>query len=198
MTHARRSSTDREPQAGLSQLDDGELVERCRSGDEAAWKELVCRYERLVYAVPNRYGLDEDSARDVFQEVFAILVAQLPALRNPSGLPKWLMTTARNVCRKWLREAHRESGVAVEPEVMDAAPEFVQMWESQHRLRQALRRLGGRCEELILALYSDRVSTSYEAVARRLGVPVGSIGPTRARCLRKLLDLIESMEGGDT
>ena len=87
------------PTTGLSDLQDPALIQACLDGSEAAWSALVMRYERLVYSVPSRLGLDEQSCEDVFQETFCILVRQLPSLRNRRGLPKWLITTAQRVAR---------------------------------------------------------------------------------------------------
>ena len=74
---------------------DEELLRACRRGDEAAWEALVRRYQRLVYAVPRRAGLDEDAAADVFQDVFATLLENVGAIEQPSRLHAWLVTTAR-------------------------------------------------------------------------------------------------------
>src|ERR671926_443315 len=75
--------------------DDARLVERCRRGDEGAWEALVGRYQRLVYAVPRRAGLDEDAAAEVFQEVVATLLESIDAIEQPSRLHAWLVTTAK-------------------------------------------------------------------------------------------------------
>ena len=175
--------------------DDQALLDRCEAGDEEAWRTLVARYERLVYAIPHRYGLGEEAAKDIFQEVFTVLVRQLPTLRRRTGLPKWLISTTRNTCRKWLRQRDRAvSGVADGEEPADPPPQAILRLESQHLVREALQRLGGRCEELIGILYSPHGPVGYGEAARRLGVPVGSIGPTRARCLQKLLEQLEALE----
>ncbi|MHC4218430.1 MAG: RNA polymerase sigma factor [Planctomycetota bacterium] len=168
----------------------------CIAGDEAAWNELVGRYGQLVFSIPRRYGLDRDACEDIFQEVFSILVRQLPGIRRRTGLPKWFITTTHHVCRHWFRQARKRAGEpSPMPETATPPAELIQEWEQQHLVRQALRRLGGRCQELLTILYANRGPASYEDVARQLDMPVGSIGPTRARCLRKLLALIEGMEG---
>ncbi len=142
-----------QPTPTIPAHDDQELLDRCEAGDEEAWKTLVARYERLVYAIPHRYGLDEDAAKDIFQEVFTILVRQLPTLRRRTGLPKWLISTARNTCRKWLRQASRAgAGPPGAAQAAEPPPEILQRLESQHLLREALRRLGGRCEDLLRIL----------------------------------------------
>ena len=184
-----------QPTPTIPAHDDQELLDRCEAGDEEAWKTLVARYERLVYAIPHRYGLDEDAAKDIFQEVFTILVRQLPTLRRRTGLPKWLISTARNTCRKWIRQSDRAVPGVVDGEApAEPPPQVLLRLESQHLVREALQRIGTRCAELIGILYSRHGPVGYEEAARRLGVPVGSIGPTRARCLQKLLEQLEELE----
>jgi RNA polymerase sigma factor (sigma-70 family) len=177
---------------------DTALVEACLDGDEDAWSELVFRYSRLVYSIPRRYGLDVDASQDVFQEVFAILVRQLPRIRRQAGLPKWLMTTTHRVCRQWFNRAARTPEAHLQP-LDDDEPPPTQMlkWERQHLVHQALRELGGRCEELLTALFTHQGPTNYQDVARALGIAVGSIGPSRARCFAKLLEIYQRLERGD-
>lgn len=183
---------------GGDTTDDLELIEACLDGDERAWKTLVERYGRLVYSIPHRYRLDDAAADDVFQEVFSILFRQLPKIRRRTGLPKWIMTTTHRVCRQWARRARRAGELPAEVErTGPPPPEELARDEDRHRVREALARLGGRCETLLLALYASPGEASYEQIARQLNLPVGSIGPTRARCLRKLLELMEGSEVED-
>ncbi len=164
------------------------------AGDDPAWKELVERYGRLVFSIPRRYGLEREVSQDIFQEVFAILVLQLPRIKRQSGLPKWFITTTHRVCRQWLKQAQRSPGRYGElAEAPAPPPELILLWERQQFVRQAMRRLGGRCEELLMALYTNQPA-SYEDVARRLGMPLGSIGPMRARCLQKLMEVLRTID----
>jgi RNA polymerase sigma factor (sigma-70 family) len=191
----RASGGGGRPSAPWKDRSDEALVAACVSGEEAAWNELVCRYGQLVFSIPRRYGLDPDACEDIFQEVFSILIRQLPGIRRRSGLPKWFITTTHRVCRSWFRQARRRAGgLAHVAEAAAPPPDLVLHWERQQVVRQALRRLGGRCEELLTALYANQGSASYEDVARQIGAPIGSIGPTRARCLRKLLELLADAE----
>ena len=174
---------------------DTALMDACIGGDQDAWSELVFRYARLVYSIPRRYGLGTEACEDVFQEVFSILVRQLPKIRRQTGLPKWLMTTTHRVSRLWFaRHERRLEGL---PTLLDSSEpptsEMIQ-WEQQHLVRAALRELGGRCEELLTALYANQGPCSYHEVARQLGISVGSIGPTRSRCFAKLVGILERME----
>jgi RNA polymerase sigma factor (sigma-70 family) len=177
------------------ELGDAELLERCKSGDERAWATLVRRFERLVYSIPYRYGLDAEAAEDVFQQVFTALVRQLPNIRRRTALAKWFITTTGRICGRWIEQNRRLSAAPADIEAPAVpTPEVVARWESQHLLRRALGRLGGRCRELIEGMYSSTGPVSYEELARKLGIPVGSIGPTRARCLEKLLEQMEELE----
>jgi DNA-directed RNA polymerase specialized sigma24 family protein len=121
----------------------------------------------------------------------------LPRIRRRSGLPKWLITTTHRVSRQWFDRARRAGDTPTAP-IETAAPpsDLILKWEREHLVRQALRRLGSPCEELLTALYDRQASSGYDAGADRLDMPVGSIGPTRARCLRKLLDVLQAMERG--
>ena len=187
--------------------EDSALVARCRAGDASAWETLVLRYQRLVYAVARRAGLDEQAAADVFQTVFLRLLQQLPRIAQPERLQAWIVTTAKR--EAWLQRRRGErlvsmtiaepegispfafSGSAVlgeEWEVADEAPgpdETVAHWQQIAQVQGALEHLDIPCRRLLQALFADDGS-SYDQIARRLGVPVGSIGPTRARCLAKL------------
>jgi RNA polymerase sigma factor (sigma-70 family) len=189
----------------LSALDSATLVANCRAGDAASWRALVQRYERLVYAIVRRAGLDEHTAADVFQVVFARLLEHLPGLKQPDRLQAWIVTTAK---REALRERQRSSrtvsltrpadadGDAPEDSIADESPLAEQALDDLQqldRVRRGLDRLDARCRELLLMIFSDEDERlPYEEVSRRLSMPVGSIGPTRARCLQKLRGTMEA------
>jgi RNA polymerase sigma factor (sigma-70 family) len=183
------SSTD-QPQ------DDGEIIARCRAGDERAWAALVERYGRLVYSVPFSLKLPAEGCDDVFQEVFMAVLRTLPTLRDQKSLPKWLMTIAHHASYRWTRRM-RSPGAAdlspVPPLPGGPAHEDLIRWERQELVRRALARLGGNCERLLRALFRRTDGGGYHEVAAQLGMPVGSIGPTRNRCLRKLMDILDEM-----
>ena len=177
------------------QAGDADLIQACLDGEAAAWEELVRRYERLVYSIPRRYGLDRQLSEDVFQEVFAILLRRLAGIRNRAGLPKWLITTTHRMCRQVARRAG-PTGVG-HPEMIDvdAPPDAESLrWEKQQLVRSSLRRLGGRCEQLLTLMYMAPGQVSYEAIADQLDMPLGSIGPTRARCLAKLMAILRDAD----
>lgn len=193
------------PSAPAQEDDDATLVARCRRGDGEAWAALVQRYQRLVYAVAMRVGHDAHVAADVFQTVFARLVEHLPRIADPNRLQAWIVTTAKREALLLRRRGERTvsmtrededdaSGAAPEWELADdgALPEqALDDMQQAHRLRLALERLDRRCRELLALLFRDEDETvAYDEVARRMDMPIGSIGPTRARCLAKLRLLV--------
>lgn len=188
-------------------LEDVALVERCRRGDPGAWNALVKRHQRLVYAIVTRIGLDEHGAADVFQTVFARLIEHLPRIVDPSRLGGWIAVTAKREALLQLRRARRNvsmtrsnddgdgDGDAPEWEFTDDAAMPDQALDELQQLaslRRALDRLDERSRTLLLLLFrADDEKVPYDEVARQMGMPVGSIGPTRARCLAKLRKLME-------
>lgn len=181
---------------------DEQLLAACRRGDEGAWEALVLRYQRLIYAIPRRAGLDEDAAAEIFQDVFTTLLESIENIEQPSRLQAWLVTTAkrktwRSVGRaKALRPfASEESGE--DDEMYDLADagllpdEALTRLEEQHLVRAALGELGERCRALLQMLFYAAEVPPYSEIAAALGTSEGSIGPTRARCLKKLLDALK-------
>ncbi len=191
--------------AGLDPGLDARLVARCLAGESRAWDALVRRHERLVYAVARSYRLDDDDLGDVFQEVFAALVRGLPRLRESRTLVRWLSSTTDRLARRLALKRRRELALAqqdpAEVERLPAAGAPVgadlEALEQRALLQLALDTLGGRCRELLTALYSyEEGPPGYADVARQLGMPVGSLGPTRARCLERLRAVLEAIESG--
>lgn len=179
---------------------DHRLVARCLAGDAEAWEALIRRYRRLVYSVPIAFRLSADDADDVFQRVSLKLLENLSRLRRTRGLAAWLMTTTRRECVALSRKRSRWQSLSEErgeepaenPE--DLADRLARI-EAEHALALALERIEPRCRELLTALYIEEPSPSYQELAARLRRPIGSLGPTRARCLRKLRALFESQGG---
>lgn len=179
---------------------DEQLLLACRRGDEDAWEALVRRYQRLIYAVPRRAGLDEDAAAEIFQDVFATLLENVETIEQPSRLQAWLVTTAK---RKTWRAIGRAKGTRPfddeegeegelyrledENPLPDAALEQL---ERQHLVRAGLEDLDERCRKLLQMLFYSPEPPPYSEIASALGTTEGSIGPTRARCLKKLLDVL--------
>lgn len=183
--------------------DDAALVARCLGGDGQAWAALVHRYQRLVLAVARRAGLDDHQAADVFQTVFGRLVQHLSRIADPSRLQAWIVTTTKRESLLQRRRAHRTvsmtraevaPGESDQWDLVDDRPGAEQALEDLQqldRLRSALDRLDPPSRDLMLLLFrDDEERLSYDEIARRLAIPVGSIGPTRSRCLAKLRRLV--------
>jgi RNA polymerase sigma factor (sigma-70 family) len=180
---------------------DLQLVLACRRGDQLAWERLIRRYQRLTYAIPLRAGLDEDQAAEIFQDVFTTLFQKLNAIEQPEKLQAWLVTIARRKTLHALSKAkvRQQSYVNADEQApttlrdeMPLPDEQLLILEQQHRIRTALSSLDERCRTLLKMLFYLAVPVSYAEIATSLGVPEGSIGPMRARCLAKLLRILES------
>lgn len=188
--------------------EDARLVARCRAGEAAAWRALVQRYQRLVYAVVTRTGLDGHTAADVFQTVFQRLHEQLPKLAQPERLQAWIVTTARREALREIRRLGRHETLdagddederpALQDRLADDSPraeEQLAELQSLDLLRHSLERLDERCRELLLLTFrADDEALAYDDIAARMGMPRGSLGPTRSRCLGKLRRLYD--DGG--
>ncbi len=167
----------------------GQLVRRAASGERAAWEAIVERYEGLLWGVARSHRLDSASASDVVQTTWLKLLEHVEDLRNPDALGGWLATTARNECLRVLR--HQARTVPTEedripedtvPSNLDAA---LLTQERDAALWRAFAKLSARCQTLLRMLASDP-APSYDEVGAALDMPVGSIGPTRGRCLATL------------
>ncbi|MBL8310514.1 MAG: sigma-70 family RNA polymerase sigma factor [Burkholderiales bacterium] len=182
---------------------DAVLSARCNRGDAAAWETLVQRYQRLVYTIVRRVGLDEHMAADVFQTVFMRLMEHLPRLTQQDRLQAWIVTTAKREAllqrSRGLRtvsiSADDDDGGSAALDIADDAPlpeDTLAEVQTHHQVRLALDRLDARCRDLLSLLYRDvDEPVSYDDIAATLGMPLGSIGPTRSRCLGKLRTLME-------
>jgi len=186
--------------AEATERSDEQLLTACKRGDEGAWEALVLRYQRLIYTIPRRAGLDEDAAAEIFQDVFTTLLESIENIEQPSRLQAWLVTTAkrktwRAVGRaKALRPFSSEEGEGEMYELADEGPlpdEALTRLEEQHLVRAALGELGERCRTLLQMLFYAADPPPYSEIAAALGTSEGSIGPTRARCLKKLLDALK-------
>lgn len=166
---------------------DTELIQQCLAKDEQAWHRLVDRYARLVYSTARNWGFGEADAEDIGQTVFTILCQRLASLRDSNRLGSWLITTTRREC--WRLSRRRPDAVEIDERdavVVNMAEAEAEQIEEQFLVWRALEELGGQCEQLLRALFASGSQEGYALIAERLGMEVGSIGPTRARCFRKL------------
>lgn len=168
------------------------LLAQCRAGHEDAWRALVDRYASLVYGVARSHGFRDERADDIAQSVFTTLVTRLGSIREPDALPGWLVTTTRRAC--W-RLARAPAMVPIEGVTPRVEPDAAERDERRAMLAWALRSLGPPCEELLRAMFLRHASPRYEQLAEELGMPVGSIGPTRGRCLAKLANALAERLG---
>jgi RNA polymerase sigma factor (sigma-70 family) len=170
---------------------DRDLILDCRNGDLGAWQRLLDRYERLVFSVPRRYGLSREDAADITQLTFTILFQSMDTLSEDSTLGAWLTTVARrHTWRRLDRKRREEAGLYGSSSekilLADTDTEDVERWELTEWLNYGLSLVGKSCRDLLSALYLDPKQPSYAEVASRLGMAVGSVGPTRIRCLKRL------------
>jgi RNA polymerase sigma factor (sigma-70 family) len=167
-----------------------ELVRRAAGGDSGAWDALVARYAGLVWSVARAHRLGDADAADVSQTTWLRLVENLGSLREPDRVSSWLVTTARRECLRTLRTAGRE--LPAEPVDLDRpddrapAPDAALLErERSAALWEGFERISDPCRRLLRVLMATP-PPSYEDVSAALGMPIGSIGPTRARCLAGL------------
>ena len=168
-----------------------DLVTRARIGDQQAWDALVERHAPLVWSICRRYRLNVADAQDVGQIVWLRLVDHLGNLRDPAALAGWLATTTRRECGRALRAPGRPALM----QVCDAenipdnqngmAERELLIHERNAAIREAFRDLPPDGQRL-LALLIAEPPLSYVQISATLGIPVGSIGPSRGRCLAKL------------
>ncbi|HEX2046404.1 MAG TPA: sigma-70 family RNA polymerase sigma factor [Acidimicrobiales bacterium] len=183
--------------AGGEHHDDHALVEAARHGDQAAWDALVACYGSRVWAVARAHRLSNADAEDVFQVTFLRLVTHIDTIRDPSRVGAWLATTARHECLRILRRSGRV--LPSNDETLDAADPLLPPLESRlveserhAALHAALGRLPDLCQRLLRVLMADP-EPSYEEVGLALDMPIGSIGPTRGRCLKRLRRELEGI-----
>jgi RNA polymerase sigma factor (sigma-70 family) len=178
-------------------MSDPELVEACLRGSERAWAALVDRYARLVYSIPARHRLPEHLRDDVFQSVWAIAVRHLAGLRDAQSLAAWLIRTTQRETWRIAKASEETGGPGGAAELAWSDPGEAELLEERQRMREALDRLDERCRRLLLEVFrEDR--PDYSELAERLGMPRGSIGPTRGRCLNKLRSLMSERRASGT
>jgi RNA polymerase sigma factor (sigma-70 family) len=172
-----------------------ELLRQARSGDAAAWEEITRRYDRLVWARVRSFRLQEADASDAVQMTWLRLAENHHRLRCPERLAGWLSTTANRECLRILRDAQRtpdpaegmaetlaDPAAGPEQQVIDA--------DTARQLRSLLAELPPRGRDLLRALFADDPQP-YAEVARSTGIPIGSMGPTRARALQQLRQMLD-------
>lgn len=182
--------------ANYKQYKDPELVALCLKGDSHAWETLVLRYRRLIWSVALKFSLAPADAADVFQSTCVIWIENLHTLRNEAKLLEWLVTTSKRQCLRLQAARIKEAGdlgdhlKSADPATVLDPNQDLEGWRTAVEYEQALREsidvLAEPCRSLIELMYFEDPPATYDQVAEKLTLPIGSIGPRRARCLDKL------------
>jgi RNA polymerase sigma factor (sigma-70 family) len=181
----------------VSAKSDQELIRGCLKHREEDWNLLVDKYKNLIYSIPLRYGLSREEAGDIFQAVCLDLIQELPKLRDPKALPKWLMQVTAHKCFHRKRRSKQlvsenDAELDVPETIVPAEAETnLREIEEEQILREALTGLPPRCRQLIHMLFYEEPKRPYQQVAASLGLATGSIGLLRQKCLdclKKRLD----------
>jgi RNA polymerase sigma factor (sigma-70 family) len=187
----------------MSQPSTAELVRAAGQDDQAAWRDLVRRYNGLVWTVAREHGLPTADAADVTQATWLALAQELPRLRDPNRLAAWLATTARRQSLRVLAIRRRETPLdwadvhtVLDGPDFDAGPaggpeDAALATDADHALWRAFGALPDRCRQL-LRLLATAPELSYAQAGRALGIGLGSVGPTRSRCLAALRRRLEA------
>jgi RNA polymerase sigma factor (sigma-70 family) len=173
------------------------MVQRAAQGDQRAWERLVDQYARLIWSITRQFKLSESDAADVSQATWLRLLEHIDKLDHPDRVGSWLAATARNECLRNL--AARKKVIPVQDDItlksdVTSAPEVDERLLADERaadVRRALSHLPRRGQQLLEMLMADPPAT-YAEISDKLGLPVGSIGPTRGRCLDTLRGLLQT------
>jgi len=181
---------------GVAEFDPAIAVAAAVSGDQRAWESIVAAYSGLVWGIARGYGLSAADAADVFQGTWLRLVERLGDIRDTARLGGWLATVARREALALLRQSSRSLPVddldAVASDASDVAAAIddnLLRSEEQRALAEAFGRLSAQCQRLLRVAFADP-PPRYEEISAALGMPIGSIGPTRSRCLARLNALL--------
>jgi RNA polymerase sigma factor (sigma-70 family) len=171
-------------------LSDDALFVGVQERDPAAWEAFVDRFGPLIAAVPGRAGLAPDQVDDVVQATWMQLLRHAKLIRTPRSLPSWILTTAaretwRLQARENVRRSIEQEGALGTTQERTTEVDLLQL-ERIQVVRDAVSQLGEPCSRLLKALFLAPTLPSYTELAKKLGIPVGSIGPTRQRCLARL------------
>jgi RNA polymerase sigma factor (sigma-70 family) len=184
----------------LAQLCESLLTD-VREGNEGAWERMLDEFGPMVLAAARRVGLRGDDVDDVFQTTWMALHRSVGRIREPAALAAWVGTTAR---REALRVARRQPST-VDPETLsqqetestEADPaDTMEAMELRSLVHEGLETLDDRCQDLLRRLFFAPESPKYQDIAEALQMKVGSIGPTRIRCLAKLAAWLEEQRAG--
>jgi RNA polymerase sigma factor (sigma-70 family) len=185
---------------GAASWPDERLISECLKGNEQAWSALIDKYKNLIYSIPVKMGM-QDEAADIFQAVCLDLLSDLPRLREPRALPKWLMQACYHKCLHYRRKSQKHlaapeadaEGIAADVENAPLPDHMLCEVEKEQMVRDALTELSPRCERMVRMLFFENPPRPYQEIARELDLATGSIGFIRGRCLEKLKKYLEKM-----
>jgi RNA polymerase sigma factor (sigma-70 family) len=164
---------------------DAQLVSRCRSGDQAAWNELVERFSRYVFAIcVQAFRLPPQDAEDVFQEVFARVYQHLDRLRSDDSIRPWIAQLTRRLCIDRLRSSGREGPAELDDLDPGGVDEALAGLEDALTVRASLDAVGDPCRDILDRFFCR--DESYKAIGDALGLPAGTIASRISRCLGKV------------
>jgi RNA polymerase sigma factor (sigma-70 family) len=178
-----------------------EWVRRLQAGEDDAWQEFIQTFARFVPIVSRRYGLSEADRQEVLQDMTVTAFRSIRNLRDPARLSSWTFTIAHRAAINLWKTNHRgHAAPGPEDPIPDHLPsgqippdEMMARIEDVHQVRLALERLGDRCRQLLQSLFLREPRLSYLEISETHGIPVGSIGPTLARCLNRMRQNLKSV-----
>lgn len=173
---------------GIDDLTHGELLRLAADGERDAWDALVDRFGQMVWSVARGFRLDDATAKDVAQTVWLRLIEHIDSIKDPERLPGWLVTTCRRESLRIAKARDRDVPTEFAFDVVDPSPSLDDLLVEGDEARTvvtAFREMDDTCQEL-LRLMTVEPPLSYEEISEITGRPIGSLGPTRARCLEKL------------
>ncbi|MGH3037945.1 MAG: RNA polymerase sigma factor [Gaiellaceae bacterium] len=173
----------------LASLPDAQLVARCRVGDEDAWRELVTRFSRYVYAICTQgFRLRPADAEEVFQEVFSRAYQHLDKLRDDAAIRPWIGQLTRRLCIDHLRASSREE--LVDPEALPGGvDEAMTTLDEAFAVHEAMAELTENCQEILDRFFAR--DESYQTIGAALDIPSGTIASRISRCLGRLREIFE-------
>ena len=173
-----------------AEVSDAALVARCRAGDDDAWRELVERFSRYVYAIAIQgFRLGQQDAEDVFQDVFARVYERLGSLRDDDAVRPWIAQLTRRVCIDRLRSGSRESDADIDELPELPAEDELGVVEEAFAVHEAMAELPQNCQQILDRFFAR--DESYRTIGDHLGLPAGTIASRISRCLDKLRDSFE-------
>ncbi len=180
----------------LWQQTDRYLVECCLKGDEMAWYGLVQRYKKLIYHFPASATLSAPDREEVFQETLLALYQNLEKIQQVEDLSYWISRVARRLTWRQMNQDKAYAELPGEFEIEDQRPhadDHLVLALQQFKIRQAMARLDEKCRELLTMLFYETDESSYKRITGKLGLAMGSVGPTRNRCLAKLKKILKKL-----